>query len=580
MKKRLYTIPMVLSILASSPMTVSALPVTTAILTTTEEATNPIQNAKTFYGDGTDIVETTNEGEYRWYKYKADKKGAYQLSFGYNSNVKVKVTKDINADANALSDIDLEKNAESWSKLSPSYELAANEYLYFGVNTPSNTSVKIIFSELVSTYTFGEASVSPTEEAEIESISNIVISYPDAQTNNTDAKITLTNSTDQVESMIPAQIYEGKLEFTHGANVINTASIKLSYAENGTPRLTLFSEQPVVPGTWYTIQLPENILSFSTEMFFPGSGAWAPIPEAPTTKGFLLHYRGKTAPKLSLTGIGIVADDTLKHLGMVPFWFDKEVKAETGAAMELHVDDQIVKTAPLSILNENGKSIVFGNFNDGNFAPYALQDSISYSLVLPANSVSTTDGTLRNETASVAFSGPIYKTDTVEVKVPTPVEPEMLTFTYVMGDYIKSVSSTPKEKALTLDITPEEGWKVESLTLNDFNVLPDLHGTSYTSPVLYSNATLTATLAYDGIVFEENGDGVAQVEGMKLKAYSQGGKIIVESVSSDDVIQVYTIGGSLIGTFTANKPQVEISVPVNRVYIVKIGNHALKLSNK
>ncbi|WP_303175775.1 hypothetical protein [Paraprevotella xylaniphila] len=109
MKKRLYPIPMVLSILASSPMTISALPVTTAIITTTEEATNPIQNAKTFYGDGTDIVETTNEGEYRWYKYKADKKGAYQLSFGYNSNVKVKVTKDINADANALSDIDLEK---------------------------------------------------------------------------------------------------------------------------------------------------------------------------------------------------------------------------------------------------------------------------------------------------------------------------------------------------------------------------------------------------------------------------------------------------------------------------------------
>ncbi|EJX01110.1 secreted protein [gut metagenome] len=581
MKRILLSIQLLLASATVTPITICA---GSSFRPTTVAATaNPISQAETFYSG--DIVSSPSEGEYKWYKYKADKKSAYRLLIGYSTQAQIKMTTNPNTDVNRLNDVELTKDKKLWGQVTPPYVVNAGEYLYFGISSTSSFSVDIIQEEITYTYQFGDAAVSPADGSVINSLADVVITYPNATTNNTDTQIALTMSTDGAsstngESLIPAQVYAGRLDAVHGHEAISTARIKLVTTEAGKAELHLASDQKIDPETWYTIQIPQNVLSFCTEMFFPGSGIFSPVQDSPATPGMLLHYCGRPT-KLLLTGSGIATNDTIQHLGMIPFRFNAEVKAAEGAGMELRADSQLVKRVSLNVTNTDNGCIVWGNFADDSLAPYALKDSTAYTLVLPAKSVTSLDGTLANKEISVAFSGPIYKTDTVKVEVPTPVEAKMVSFTYTLGDQFTTVTATPKEKSLTVEITPEEGWKVATLTLNDLNVLPDLHETTYKSPVLYKDATLTATLAYEGVVFEEDQTtGIAHVDNTNLKAYSEGGKIIVEGLSKDDVVKVYSVGGSLLNQTTVAHNRVSISLPTNQVYIVKVGNHALKLRNK
>ena len=113
-------------------------------------------------------------------------------------------------------------------------------------------------------------------------------------------------------------------------------------------------------------------------------------------------------------------------------------------------------------------------------------------------------------------------------------------------------------------------------------MLPDYKEPTYTSPALFWNeVTLAATLAYEGFTYTEDANGIASVEGSNLKAYSQDGKIIVTGVPAGETVKVYSLGGSLLGTYTATEDKSEITVPAGgKVYIVKVGSHALKLTNR
>lgn len=582
MRKRLHLIPVLVGWICAYPNLSDASSLypngTDGIAATASVLSD--MDATDFY-DG-DILPATAENEYVWYKYKAEKRGLHSLLFDYSSKAKIKMTVDGNADVNTLKDAELTKDAALWSLKTPAFSLDAGAYLYFGICNPENESVTIHFEEEKFTYAFGDPAPTPTDNSDVESLSNLVISYPDAQTNDKNAQIQLANGDPSTGmSYIPAQLFEGNLNVTYGSQPIGTSNIYLKKAENGITELHLSFEQPITPDTWYTIEIPQNVLAYCTELI-PNSGIWIPINNIPQSTGFLLHYKGKGLPKLNLTGCGIHDKDTLSHLGMIPFWFDKEVQAAEGMQAKLHAKDQTVKTAALEILNKNGQSIVWADFTDDTHAAFALEDSVAYTLVLPAGSLSTTDGALNNEEVSIAFSGPIYKADTVEVPVEVPVEPEMTTITYKIGDYAASVFKTPKNKSITVDLAPEDGWKVTGLMLNDLNVLPDYKEPTYTSPaLLWDEVTLAATLAYEGFTYTEDANGIASVEGSNLKAYSQDGKIIVSGIPAGETVKVYSLGGSLLGTYTATEDKSEITVPAGgKVYIVKVGSYALKLTNR
>lgn len=578
MKRKSFVIPVLFGLLAMQPVSFLGQTATPAVTeaTDTEEDT-PAKLATEF--DNQMLVQKSEDGNYQWYKYKAKKKGLYCLLLGRYSNAKVKITADGDTPVSEIADVELTVNPVLDSKVTPSIRIAAGEYFYFGVKSDKNEGATCSFEEETLSYSFGEPSVAPANGTEIESFAGISITYPDAQTNDEDAVIGLYNGDPDTQmSYIPAALYEGKLEATYGTDPASQAFLYLKQDPNGKPELQFSFDYTVEPDAWYTIEIPHNVLAFCTEII---PGLLRPIEGVPQSTGFLLHYKGKGLPKLNLTGCGIHDKDTLSHLGMIPFWFDKEVQAAEGMQAELHAKDQTVKTAALEILNKNGQSIVWADFTDEAHAPFTLEDSTDYTLLLPAGSLSTADGSLKSEELSIAFSGPIYKADTVEVPVEVPVEPEMTTVTYKIGDYVASVFKTPKAKSITVDLTPEDGWKVTGLMLNDLNVLPDYKEPTYTSPaLLWDEVTLAATLAYEGFTYTEDANGIASVEGSKLKAYSQDGKIIVTGIPSGETVKVYSLGGSLLGTYTATEDKSEITVPTGKVYIVKVGSHALKLTNR
>lgn len=549
-------------------------------MTTDAEEQTPAQLATEFF-DGS-IIQASTNGEYQWYKLKASKRGMYCILLDYSSKAKVKVTADGNAPISSLEDVELVKDVELYSLKTPAVKVDAGEYLYFGISNTESESVYYHFEEEKLTYDFGEPVVTPANGSEVENLSSLVISYPDAQTNDENARLGLANENSSTgASFIPAQLFEGKLDATYGAIAIGTADIFFKQEESKPAELNISFEQDIKPDTWYTISIPENVVAFCNELF-GNSGIWVPIQNVPQTKGFLLHYKGKGIPKLNFTGCAIQEKDTVSTLGIVPFWFDKEVKAAEGAQVELRTKDQTVKAAALEIIGKQGESLVWADFTDDTHAAFALEDSAAYTLVLPAGSLSTTDGALSNEEVSIAFSGPIYKADTVEVTVEVPVDPEMTTITYKIGDYVASVFKAPKNKSITVDLTPEEGWKVTGLMLNDLDVLPDYKEPTYTSPALFwDEVTLAAALSYEGFTYTEDANGIASVEGSNLKAYSQDGKIIVTGVPAGETVKVYSLGGSLLGAYTATEDKSEITVPAGgKVYIVKVGSYALKLTNR
>lgn len=152
MKKTLLSLQLLLASATVAPLTLYAAPSLNP--TTVAAADNPISQAENFTS-GT-IVSSTPEGEYKWYKYKASKKSAYRLKLGYNTQAKIKITTDPNADISSLKDVELTKDQQLWSQVTPSYVVNAGEYLYFAVSSASSFTVNILQEEITYTYPLAE----------------------------------------------------------------------------------------------------------------------------------------------------------------------------------------------------------------------------------------------------------------------------------------------------------------------------------------------------------------------------------------------------------------------------------------
>lgn len=578
-KTTLFMMPALLGLMVSTPVSAAsaeAALTTSVTAAVTADGDTPATLAETFFENGT--VKPSADGGYTWMKYQVKTTGRYVVGVGHNSKASVKVTNNGDLPVSSIEEATLTKDNVNYEQRTPSVRVKAGEYLYFGIKSTFSESVYISESDEVIDYAFGDPVITPANESEVADFSSITIAYPDVETSNEDATVGLfSGDASTGMSYIPAELFEGKLEETYGSTSIAQTYIYLTNAEDGTPQLTLSFDAETKPDTWYTIVIPANVLTFCKELF---PGYVIPIDGAPTVGGFNLYYKVKGADKIAFVGSSIAQDDTLDRLSVVPVWTDRAVTAAEGAKMALYDGETVVKEAPLSVLPQGEKTLVLADFTDEAHAALALRDSVAYTLVLPAGSLVSADGSLESEALTIAFSGPIQKVDTVEVPVEVPVQPDMLKFTYIAGDKLSTTFDVVKEKSITVEISPEEGWKVETLTLDDLDVLAELDGTTYTSPALSRNWTLRATFVYDGFTYEEGSTGVVEVPGTTLTAYSNEGQIIVTGITTGSSVKVYTIGGSLIGSFEATKDRAEISVPQGQTYIVVVGDNAMKVLNR
>lgn len=147
----------------------------------------------------------------------------------------------------------------------------------------------------------------------------------------------------------------------------------------------------------------------------------------------------------------------------------------------------------------------------------------------------------------------------------------------VNGGHTSSVK-TLKDRAMTLQLTPNADWKVTSLTTEHEGavVWNSGSGTSLTvTPT--EDLAIVAEIEYAGAWMVEQSSGVFGIADSAVKVYARNGQVIIEGVSPTDAIAVYSTGGLLLHNVTAEQDIVRISLPAG-IYVVTVNGHACKIS--
>lgn len=149
-----------------------------------------------------------------------------------------------------------------------------------------------------------------------------------------------------------------------------------------------------------------------------------------------------------------------------------------------------------------------------------------------------------------------------------------------------SVALSPVELGYTskLAIDINEGWVLDTLTLNGDDITKEVSNGRYESAPVTGPMNYVAALAYDGLVLTPTGmDDV--VSDLNLRGWSEGGKLFVGGLMLGQTVNVYTVGGSLMGTADVEDDNVTLEFAVSEgTYIITVSDGtervALKLINK
>ncbi len=191
-----------------------------------------------------------------------------------------------------------------------------------------------------------------------------------------------------------------------------------------------------------------------------------------------------------------------------------------------------------------------------------------YTLVIPEGSFFF--GTQFDSDTSVPQSYDFYVVDFYPVN-------------YSVDNSTIAIGSVETGKTATVALTPAEGWKLESLTLNGDDVTANVVNGDYTTPAATGEMNLVAQYTFDGVVVTPAGiDDV--VTDLNLRGWSQDGKLIIAGLKEGQIVNVYTVGGSLMATANVGEQDMlEIAVPAG-VYVITVREAnqqvALKLVNK
>ena len=159
--------------------------------------------------------------------------------------------------------------------------------------------------------------------------------------------------------------------------------------------------------------------------------------------------------------------------------------------------------------------------------------------------------------------------------------PDYATLLYRTGEQ-SAMQMTVKTGKMTLFITPEQNWTVESLTVNGADKRSMLTGDSLAISVLgFTEVRVSYGWANaENLYFEDVATGVATIKGENVKVYVIDGQLCVEGAAGK-AVRLYTVSGALIKTVTPrDSEKVGIfNVPAG-TYIVQVGNKAAKISVK
>ena len=159
--------------------------------------------------------------------------------------------------------------------------------------------------------------------------------------------------------------------------------------------------------------------------------------------------------------------------------------------------------------------------------------------------------------------------------------PDYATLVYRAGGQ-SAMQMTVKTGNVTLFITPEENWAVDSLTVNGVDKRSMLAGDSLTVSVEgFTDVRVSYRWANDENLYTEDYEtGIATIAGENVKVFVIDGQLCIDGAAGRPV-RLYTVGGSLVKTVV---PQASDKVGIFSLpagtYIVQVGNKAAKVMIK
>ena len=114
-----------------------------------------------------------------------------------------------------------------------------------------------------------------------------------------------------------------------------------------------------------------------------------------------------------------------------------------------------------------------------------------------------------------------------------------------------------------LQIKADEGWKIHSVSLNDYDVTAEVASDgSYTTPVISSNSTLN-------VVFEKGSSNIANMTESQMRVNAYGNVIRISGAETGEKIAVYSADGKIVKSVKTEHGTATIVLPENQTYIVK-----------
>lgn len=335
-------------------------------------------------------------------------------------------------------------------------------------------------------------------------------------------------------------------------------------------------------GHEYMIEMPEGEFTITSQR----------LHNYVRTPAFSIKVKGSTPTEISLISTSIPDNAECTSLYDVVFVFtgDLEVEPGTYAIFNTYIEPLVrPDIIPLSCSvsgNQTYVNVHFSSLFSG--APKTLKNGLKHTLTIPEGVLhlaSLPEITNKETTLTImgvdpapVYPKPEFVTLTVSYMTPTGNES---TGEYDAADYTTaySVNNPQFFKGNTFSLGFDTDlWNVKHLVRFNGN---ETEGTEvsesvkqgvYTSEELNENTRFEIVLEYNGDIVFTDASGVAQLDMLNARIFSDGDNIIVEGLEGGEHVTVYAPSGIVIGTHDAvnSYDTVAISAAKGQTYIVRI----------
>ncbi len=160
--------------------------------------------------------------------------------------------------------------------------------------------------------------------------------------------------------------------------------------------------------------------------------------------------------------------------------------------------------------------------------------------------------------------------------VPT-VKAEMVNVNLTINELHSVAHKAAKGEKYSFTVAHNDNWKVASVKQGT-KTLTARNGVYETQP-LNEDTDIYATLDYAGPMAIDLSTGVWQVPESEIRIFKDGDRIVIDGVSADSTIDIYSIAGVHVAEARAGAGQdrVAITVAPDHLYVVIVNGYAAKI---